>query len=216
QPDLVNLYGCSIDEGSKVGPFVEIQRGAAVGRNCKISSHSFICEGVAIEDGVFIGHGVMFTNDLYPRAINPDGRLQTDADWQVAAVSDARADRRALVRSRYPTVHACEDYREVLNDPGIDAVAIATPVSTHYPLALEALRAGKHVWVEKPITQTSDEAAHLIDEAARRNLVLHVDHTFVYTGAVRKIHDLVSSGSVGRIYYYDSVRVNLGLFQHDV
>ncbi len=83
QPTLVNLYGCSIGDGSKVGAFVEIQRGAAVGRHCKISSHSFICEGVTIEDGVFIGHGVMFTNDLYPRAVNGDGALQTEADWQV-------------------------------------------------------------------------------------------------------------------------------------
>jgi UDP-2-acetamido-3-amino-2,3-dideoxy-glucuronate N-acetyltransferase len=83
QPQLVNLYGCRIGDGSKVGAFVEIQRGASIGRRCKISSHTFICEGVALEDGVFIGHGVMFTNDLYPRAVNVDGSLQTDADWQV-------------------------------------------------------------------------------------------------------------------------------------
>jgi len=137
-------------------------------------------------------------------------------DCQVVAVADGRAERRALVQARYPAVDTTGDYSELLSDPNVDAVAIATPVSTHYPLALEALRAGKHVWVEKPITQTSDEAAHLIEEAEKRNLVLHVDHTFVYTGAVRKIKDLVSSGSIGKIYYYDSVRVNLGLFQHDV
>jgi acetyltransferase-like isoleucine patch superfamily enzyme len=83
QPQLVNFYGCSIGDGSKVGAFVEIQRGSAIGRNCKISGHSFICEGVTIEDGVFIGHGVMFTNDLYPRAVAPNGELLTDADWQV-------------------------------------------------------------------------------------------------------------------------------------
>lgn len=82
-PDLVNLYGCRVGGGSRIGTFVEIQRDADVGRNCKISSHSFICSGVTIEDGVFIGHGVMFVNDLYPRAVNPDGSLQTDADWQV-------------------------------------------------------------------------------------------------------------------------------------
>src|SRR5262245_46288941 len=80
-PDLVNLYGCRIGAGSRIGTFVEIQRGAAIGKNCKISSHSFICEGVTIADGVFIGHGVMFTNDTHPRAVNPDGTLQTDADW---------------------------------------------------------------------------------------------------------------------------------------
>jgi acetyltransferase-like isoleucine patch superfamily enzyme len=77
----VNLYGCQIGDGSRIGTFVEIQRGSDIGRNCKISSHTFICEGVTIEDGVFVGHGVMFTNDLYPRAINPDGSLQTDSDW---------------------------------------------------------------------------------------------------------------------------------------
>jgi predicted dehydrogenase len=137
-------------------------------------------------------------------------------DCQVVAVADGRAERRALVQARYPAVDTTPDYSELLSDPNVDAVAIATPVHTHYPLALEALRAGKHVWVEKPITQTSAEAAHLIEEAAKRNLVLHVDHTFVYTGAVRKIKELVSSGAIGRIYYYDSVRVNLGLFQHDV
>jgi acetyltransferase-like isoleucine patch superfamily enzyme len=80
---LINLYGCEIGDGTKIGTFVEIQRGARVGKNCKISSHTFICEGVTIEDGVFIGHGVMFTNDPYPRAVNPDGSRQTDADWVV-------------------------------------------------------------------------------------------------------------------------------------
>ena len=83
QPDLVNLYGCSIGAGSKVGAFVEIQKNARVGERCKVSSHSFICEGVEIEDEVFIGHGVMFTNDIYPRAANADGSPQTEADWTV-------------------------------------------------------------------------------------------------------------------------------------
>ena len=83
QPDLVNLYGCRIGGGSRIGAFVEIQRNAVIGRHCKISSHSFICEGVTLEDGVFVGHGVMFTNDLHPRATNPDGSPQSDADWQV-------------------------------------------------------------------------------------------------------------------------------------
>ncbi len=81
--NFVNAYGCSIDSNSKVGAFVEIQKGASIGKNCKISSHSFICEGVHISDNVFIGHGVMFTNDLFPRAVNPDGSQQTDADWTV-------------------------------------------------------------------------------------------------------------------------------------
>ncbi len=82
-PSLVNLYGCSIGEQTKIGSFVEIQKGASIGARCKISSHSFICEGVIIEDEVFVGHGVMFTNDRYPRATTPGGRLQTEADWKV-------------------------------------------------------------------------------------------------------------------------------------
>ena len=135
---------------------------------------------------------------------------------QVVAVSDTRAERRALVEARYPSVKATSDYKDLLNDPAIDAVLIATPVHTHFPLSLEAMSKGKHVWVEKPMTTTSEEGVRLIDEADRRGLVLHVDHTFVYTGAVRKIHELVTSDALGRIYYYDSVRVNLGLFQSDV
>jgi len=83
QPDLVNLYGCSIGAETKIGAFVEIQKNASVGERCKISSHSFICEGVSIEDEVFVGHGVMFTNDIYPRAVNADGAPQTEADWVV-------------------------------------------------------------------------------------------------------------------------------------
>lgn len=83
QPSLVNLYGCEIGEGAKIGTFVEIQKGASIGKNCKISSHSFICEGVHIEAGVFIGHGVMFINDIYPQAVTADGSMQTEEDWSV-------------------------------------------------------------------------------------------------------------------------------------
>ncbi|HZB44616.1 MAG TPA: acyltransferase [Pyrinomonadaceae bacterium] len=84
-PDLVNLYGCAVGSETKIGAFVEIQKNASVGARCKISSHTFVCEGVTIEDEVFVGHGVMFINDLYPRAANEDGSLQTEADWSVAA-----------------------------------------------------------------------------------------------------------------------------------
>ncbi len=82
-PDLVNLYGCTVGSGTAIGTFVEVQKNVLIGRNCKISSHSFLCEGVTIEDGVFVGHGVMFTNDIYPRAVNPDGSRQTAGDWVV-------------------------------------------------------------------------------------------------------------------------------------
>lgn len=90
QPDLVNLYGCSIGPETKIGAFVEIQKNASIGARCKISSHSFVCEGVTIEDECFIGHGVMFTNDIYPRAVNADGTPQTETDWQVVKTTVKR------------------------------------------------------------------------------------------------------------------------------
>ncbi len=96
QPDLVNLYDCQIGDGTRIGAFVEIQKNAVIGRNCKISSHSFICEGVTIEDGVFVGHGVMFTNDRYPRATAPNGELQSGSDWTVLPT---RVKRRASIGS---------------------------------------------------------------------------------------------------------------------
>jgi predicted dehydrogenase len=117
---------------------------------------------------------------------------------------------------RYPTVKTTTDCRDLITDPTIDAVAIATPVSTHFELAMMALDAGKHVLVEKPLTTTVEQGERLLEQAARRKRVLMVDHTFVYTGAVKKIRELVSSGRLGDLYYYDSVRVNLGIFQHDV
>ena len=96
QPELVNLYGCSIGADTKIGAFVEIQKNAVVGARCKISSHTFVCEGVEIEDECFIGHGVMFTNDVYPSAVNHDGSLQTEADWQVI---NKKIKRRASIGS---------------------------------------------------------------------------------------------------------------------
>lgn len=135
---------------------------------------------------------------------------------EVIAVSDFQVDRLAKVQSRYPAIKLTTNSQDIFADSAIDAIAIATPVSTHYDLALAALQAGKHVLVEKPMTVSSQQAIRLIDEAQKRNLVLMVDHTFVYTGAVRKIQELVVTKAIGDIYYYDSVRVNLGLFQHDV
>lgn len=134
----------------------------------------------------------------------------------LVGISDLSADRLAEARRRYPSAHITQDYSGLLADPKIDAVAIATPVSSHFELALEALKSDKHVLVEKPLAANSEQASRLMDEAASRNLVLMVDHTFVYTGAVRKIAELVGQGVLGEVYYYDSVRVNLGLFQHDV
>jgi predicted dehydrogenase len=135
---------------------------------------------------------------------------------QVVGVSDLRPERLAVVQARYPAIKTTTDPRELMTNPTIDAIVIATPVSTHFDLAWQALQANKHVLVEKPLAATSEQVLRLIEEAERRHRVLMVDHTFVYTGAVRKIRELVTSHSLGDIYYYDSVRVNLGLFQHDV
>ena len=134
----------------------------------------------------------------------------------VLAVSDLQAERLSLVQARYPSVRVTTNPTDLFTDPSIDAIAIATPVSSHFELAMGALQAGKHVLVEKPLTATSEQAMRLLEEAQRCNRILMVDHTFVYTGAVRKIGELVTSGSLGDLYYYDSVRINLGLFQHDV
>src|SRR5207253_7687932 len=134
----------------------------------------------------------------------------------VSAVADLDTHKLEAMRRRYPAVKTTTAFMDLITDPDIAAVAIATPVSTHFELAMAALRAGKHVWVEKPMTETSLQARKLIDEADRRKLVLMVDHTFVYTGAVRKMQEIVASGDLGDVYYYDSVRVNLGLFQPDV
>lgn len=135
---------------------------------------------------------------------------------RVVMVADLRSERLRLAGIRYPSIKLTTNYEELISNPAVDAVVIATPVSTHFDLGYKALQAGKHVLVEKPLTSTSHQAKRLIEEAKRRQVVLMVDHTFVYTGAVRKIKDLVQRGELGEIYYYDSVRVNLGLFQHDV
>jgi predicted dehydrogenase len=135
---------------------------------------------------------------------------------QVVAVCDMRLQRLELVKRRYPSVEVTSRLEDLIGNPSVDAVAICTPVASHFKLALAALQAGKHVLVEKPLASNSEQARVLIEEAERRKLVLLVDHTFVYTGAVRMIRELTSSGRLGEIYYYDSVRVNLGLFQHDV
>lgn len=135
---------------------------------------------------------------------------------RVVAVSDLNAERLGRARARYPTINPVPDYRDLIADPRVHMVAIATPVCTHYDLAMQVLRMGKHLLIEKPMTGDVEQAQRLVDEAARRKLILAVDHTFVYTGAVRKMRELVTSGDLGDVYYYDSVRVNLGLFQHDV
>ncbi len=137
-------------------------------------------------------------------------------DAQLVAVADLRPERRELAARRHPGIRTTANFLEVIHDPQIEAVAIATPVSTHYELASAALSRGKHIWLEKPFTETADQARRLRDEAARLSLVLTIDHTFLFTPAVRKIRELVHDDRLGDVLYYDSVRVNLGLVQEDV
>ena len=135
---------------------------------------------------------------------------------ELAAVCDKNPNALKRVTRAYPGVRATTDFSEVLRSPDIDAVAVVTPVWTHYELAKAALENGKHVFVEKPFTSTSRQAEELIELAERKNLRIMVDHTFLFNGAVRKIRELVDKGALGPLYYFDSTRVNLGLFQHDV
>jgi predicted dehydrogenase len=135
---------------------------------------------------------------------------------RVEMVCDMSPKALARVRKAYPGIRAVSDPMEVLRSPDVDAVAVITPVWTHYDLAKKALENGKHVFIEKPFTSSAAQAEGLIELAARKNLTIMVDHTFLFTGAVRKIRELTESGALGDLYYYDSLRVNLGLFQHDV
>ena len=135
---------------------------------------------------------------------------------KLAAVADTDRGKLELVQRQFPAVKAITDFQDLLRDPEIDAIAVATPVTTHFELGMAVLKAGKHLWLEKPMAETSLQARQLLDEADKRKLVLFVDHTFAYTGAVRKMQEIVASGELGKILYYDSIRVNLGLFQRDV
>ena len=137
-------------------------------------------------------------------------------DCKVVAVCDKNPAALARVVGRHPGIRVTTEVDDIVTSPEIDAVAIVTPVSYHYELAKKALENGKHVFVEKPFTATSAQAEELVELAERKNLQIMVDHTFLFTGAVRKIKQLVDDGTLGPLYYYDSTRVNLGLFQHDV
>lgn len=155
-----------------------------------------------------IGVGYWGPNLIRNFVANPNTQIDT--------CSDLKQDRLNFIRSRYPSLEVSKDYREVINNPKIDLVAICTPVFSHYEIARAALEAGKHVLIEKPMTYTSEEAEELLNLAEQKRLKIFVDHTFVYTGAVKKIKELIQNDELGDLYYFDSVRVNLGLFQHDV
>ncbi len=135
---------------------------------------------------------------------------------ELSVICDKSTESLRRARQAFPGVSVTCDAKEVLCSPQIDAVAVITPVWTHFELAKTALQNGKHVLVEKPFTATVAQAEELIDLAARKHLQIMVDHTFLFTGAVKKIRQLIDAGTLGSLYYYDSTRVNLGLFQHDV
>jgi len=135
---------------------------------------------------------------------------------QVAMICDKNPGSLLRAKRAYPSIDVTSDSVDIIRSSRIDAVAIVTPVWTHFELAKCALLNGKHVFVEKPFTSDSAEAEELIELAAKKNLSIMVDHTFLFTGAVRKIRQLIDNNTLGNLYYYDSMRVNLGLFQHDV
>ncbi|MFZ0273510.1 MAG: Gfo/Idh/MocA family oxidoreductase [Acidobacteriaceae bacterium] len=135
---------------------------------------------------------------------------------QVAAIAEMSPAAQKRAHKAYPGMHITADAMEVITSPNIDAIAVITPVWTHYELAKAALENGKHVFVEKPFTSNVAQGEKLIDLAIQKNLRVMVDHTFLFTGAVRKISQLLREGALGKLYYYDSTRVNLGLFQHDI
>jgi predicted dehydrogenase len=140
--------------------------------------------------------------------------LRSRAEVRMVCDRDERA--RGRLQKLLPAVPFTTNSDEILTSPKIDAVAVVTPVSSHFELAKKALENGKHIFIEKPFTQSSAQAEELIELAERKKLRIMVDHTFLFTGAVRKIRQLVEEGSLGELYYYDALRVNLGLFQHDV
>jgi predicted dehydrogenase len=142
--------------------------------------------------------------------------FHSSPDVKLTAGSDISEKRLGLAQNHYPFIKGLKDPLELIRSKDVDAVAIVTPVFTHFELAKEALLAGKHIFVEKPFTSTSAQARELVELAARKNLRIMVDHTFLFTGAVRKIKELINAGELGKLLFYDSVRVNLGLFQHDV
>lgn len=135
---------------------------------------------------------------------------------ETVVACDLDEGRLAKMQKMFFGIETSTDHTAVIGRPDIDIVVIATPVSKHHEIAKTALLAGKHVWIEKPMTVSSTEAEELIEIAEQKNLKLFVDHTFIYTGAVSKMKEIITSGRLGDIYYFDSVRVNLGLFQHDV
>ncbi len=160
-----------------------------------------------------VGFGVIGYGYWGPNVVRNLNQLEKA---NVLAVCDISAAARQRIQKAYPQLDVTSDPAELMSSPEIDAIAVVTPVWTHYELARAALENGKHIFVEKPFTSNGAQAEELIDLAAKKNLKIMVDHTFLFTGAVRKIRQFLDAEALGKLYYYDSTRVNLGLFQHDV
>jgi len=138
-------------------------------------------------------------------------------DVKITAVCDLRPERLEAIRKHFPAIKIfTTDAKEIINSPDVDAIAVVTPVSTHFPIGMDVLASGKHLFIEKPFTATVEQAERMIELAEQKNLRIMVDHTFLYTGAVETMKKYIDNGELGALYYFDSVRVNLGLFQHDV
>jgi predicted dehydrogenase len=168
-------------------------------------------EDIGIES--VLKFGVLGYGYWGPNVVRNLDRLE---NVEVVGVCDQSPTARKRILKAYPDMLVTSDSADLITSPDVDAIAVVTPVWTHYELAKAALQNGKHVFVEKPFTSNAAQAQELIELAERKNLKIMVDHTFLFTGAVQKIKRLLDEGALGKLYYYDSTRVNLGLFQHDV
>ena len=155
-----------------------------------------------------IGYGYWGPNLV--RNFNNNNRVES------ISIADNDISRLNLAREHFPNARLFKESKELLTSLEIDVIAIATPVHTHFSLALEALENGKHIWLEKPLTETVEQAEKLLEVAQRNNKIIFVDHTFIYSSPIKKIKELIDNKSLGNLYYYDSTRINLGLFQKDV
>ena len=160
-----------------------------------------------------VGIGVIGCGYWGPKLVRNFSRA---AGCEVVAVADHNPEQLARIGEDYPNVLTTTDYRALLKAPDIEAIAVATPVCTHFSIARDALNAGKHVLVEKPLATSVSEAEDLVELAVKNDRLLMVDHTYLFTSAVEKMRELVTTGELGEILYFDSTRINLGLFQHDV
>jgi predicted dehydrogenase len=168
---------------------------------------------VCNQGGFMINVGVIGTGYWGPNLVR---NFYANKNTNVLKCCDIKRDRLNHIQSTYPTIETSLDYNDLINDPKLDLISICTPVQSHYEIAKKALLAGKHVLIEKPMTSNSAHAEELVNISEQKKLKIFVDHTFVFTGSVSKIRSIIKSGEIGDVYYFDSVRVNLGLFQHDI